>query len=214
MAVDSAHVTFGDREIGVRALFSLISSRYNATPNRRCVPGWVGSVVKWRHSFRTGHKGRWTYRKWALARFFYCQEGGMSSIQEEVEARLATAEPDVEVLLAEVLAGGTLRLFIDHPDGVTLALCERVTHALPEVRERYALEVSSPGVQRPLTKPAHFRRFLGRRARVRTRDAVEGHQSFTGELVGASDSEVTIAADTGVVAIPYDDIHRSNLVEE
>ena len=68
--------------------------------------------------------------------------------------------------------------------------------------------------QRPLTKPDHFRRFLGRRARVRTRDAREGHRSFTGELVGASDAEVTIAADTGVVAIPYDDIPRSNLVEE
>jgi ribosome maturation factor RimP len=138
----------------------------------------------------------------------------MSSIQQEVEARLATAEPDVEVLLAEVVPGGTLRLFIDHPEGVSLDLCERVTLALAEVRERYALEVSSPGVERPLTKPAHFRRFLGRRARVRTRDALDGHKSFTGELVGASEDEVTIAADTGVVAIPYADIHRSTLVEE
>jgi ribosome maturation factor RimP len=89
-----------------------------------------------------------------------------------------------------------------------------VTHLLPEVRERYALEVSSPGLDRPLSKPAHFRRFLGRRARVRTREARDGHRSFTGELVGASDVEVTIAAGTGVVAIPYDDITRSNLVEE
>ena len=69
-------------------------------------------------------------------------------------------------------------------------------------------------MQRPLTKPSHFRRFLGRRARVRTRDALSGHRSFTGELVGATDNEVTIAADTGVIAIPYADIHRSNLVEE
>jgi ribosome maturation factor RimP len=138
----------------------------------------------------------------------------MSSIQEEVEARLATAEPDVEVLLAEVVGGETLRLFIDHPDGVSLALCERVTSALVEVRERYALEVSSPGLERPLTKPAHFRRYLGRRARVRTRGDHGGRTSFTGELVGASDHEVTIAADSGVVAIPYADIHRSNLVEE
>ena len=99
----------------------------------------------------------------------------MSSIQTEIEAQLAATEPDVEVLLAEVLGGDTVRLFIDHPDGVTLALCERVTHALPEVRERYALEVSSPGSERPLTKPDHFRRFLGRRARVRTRDAHDGH---------------------------------------
>jgi ribosome maturation factor RimP len=138
----------------------------------------------------------------------------MNSLQEDIEARLAARAPDVEVLLAEVVGGETLRLFIDHPDGVTLALCERVTLELGDLRERYALEVSSPGQQRPLSKPAHFRRFLGRRARVRTRDAREGHRSFTGELVGASDDVVTIAADTGVVSIPYADIHRSNLVEE
>lgn len=135
-------------------------------------------------------------------------------IQTEVETALASAEPDVEVLLAEIVAGGTLRLFIDHPDGVSLDLCERVTHALNDVRARYALEVSSPGRERPLSKPAHFRRFLGRRARVRTREARDGHKSFTGELVGADDREVTIAAETGVVAIPYTEIHRSNLVEE
>ena len=138
----------------------------------------------------------------------------MSSVQAEIEARLAAAEPQVEVLLAEVVGGDTMRVFIDHPDGVTLDLCERVTHQLAEIRERYALEVSSPGLDRPLTKPAHFRRFLGRRARVRTRDARDGHKSFTGELVGASDEEVTIAATTGVIAIPYADIFRSNLVEE
>lgn len=136
------------------------------------------------------------------------------SIQEEIETRLAEQAPDVEVLLAEVLGGHTVRLFIDHPDGVTLDLCERVTHLLPEVRERYALEVSSPGTRRPLTKPQHFRRFLGRHARVRTRDATDGHRSFTGELVGADDREVTIAAQDGVVAIPYADIQRSNLIEE
>ena len=135
-------------------------------------------------------------------------------IQQEIEARLGTAQPDVEVLVAEVIGGHTVRLFIDHPDGVTLALCERVTHDLADVRERYALEVSSPGPRRALTKPAHFRRFLGRRARVRTRDAREGHTTFTGELVGATDREVTLAAADGLVAIPYADISRSNLIEE
>ncbi len=137
-----------------------------------------------------------------------------SRIQDEVEATLSAAEPDVEVLLAEVHGGQTLRLFVDHPDGVTLAVCERVTKALDGFTERYALEVSSPGRDRPLTKPQHFRRFLGRRARVRTRDPHDGRKSFTGELVGASDDAVTIAADSGIIAIPYVDIHRSNLVEE
>jgi ribosome maturation factor RimP len=136
------------------------------------------------------------------------------TLQTEIEARLAASEPDVEVLLAEVVGGSTVRVFIDHPEGVTLGLCERVTKALPELRERYALEVSSPGTERPLSKPQHFHRYLGRRARVRTRDALDGHKSFTGELVGASEDAVTIAAETGVVAIPYAEIHRSNLVEE
>jgi ribosome maturation factor RimP len=135
----------------------------------------------------------------------------VSALQSEIEARLATSEPDVEVLLAEV-SGTTLRLYIDHPDGVTLALCERVSGQLNEYRERYSLEVSSPGVDRPLTKPQHYSRFLGRHARVRLRDAREGHRSVTGELVGASDQEVTIAADDGVVTIPYAQIARSNLI--
>jgi ribosome maturation factor RimP len=136
----------------------------------------------------------------------------MSSIQADIEAKLAEREPQVEVLLAE-LRGDTVELYIDHPDGVTLDLCERVTHALPELLEQYGLTVSSPGTDRPLSKPDHFRRFIGRRARVRTRDEHDGRRSFTGELVGASETEVTIAAGSGVVAIPYDDISRSNLVE-
>jgi ribosome maturation factor RimP len=148
----------------------------------------------------------------------------MSTLQSEIEERLATGEPDVEVLLAEVVSDGTLRIFIDHPDGVTLELCERVTALLADLRERYALEVSSPGTERPLTKPNHFRRYVGRRARVRTREprpvptvgsVPQGRaKSFTGELVGATDSEITLAADGGVVAIPYSEIRRSNLVEE
>jgi ribosome maturation factor RimP len=136
----------------------------------------------------------------------------VSPLQTEIEARLAQCEPDVEVLLAEVISGPTLRLFIDHPGGVTLDLCERVSGRLNDYRERYALEVSSPGQDRPLTKPQHFSRFLGRRARVRLREAREGHKSLTGELVGASEREVTIAAGDGIVTIPYDQIARSNLV--
>src|SRR5665213_2633653 len=93
----------------------------------------------------------------------------MSPLQTDIETRLAQSEPEIEVLLAEVLGGRCLRVFIDHPDGVTLAMCERVTLLLGDLRERYSLEVSSPGSERPLTKPAHFRRFVGRRARVRTR---------------------------------------------
>jgi ribosome maturation factor RimP len=144
----------------------------------------------------------------------------MTQLQTEIEERLARTEPDVEVLLAELVGGSRLRVFIDHPDGVTLDLCERVTYDLTDLRERFSLEVSSPGRERPLTKPSHFRRFVGRRARVRTRQEREVStgatraRSFTGELVGASDTEVTLAADGGVIAIPYSEIRRSNLVEE
>ncbi len=136
----------------------------------------------------------------------------MSAIQADIEARLSQAEPEVEVLLAEVVGGSLVRLFIDHPGGVSLELCERVTGHLAAVREQYSLEVSSPGTERPLSKPEHFRRFVGQRARVRTRGDHAGRTSFTGELLGATDDEVTVAADTGVVSIPYADIHRSNLL--
>src|SRR3954470_15686943 len=135
-----------------------------------------------------------------------------SAIQKDIEARLPESQPDVEALLAEVVGSRLVRLFIDHPGGVTLELCERVTRELPEVREKYALEVSSPGTDRPLTKPEHFRRYLGPRARVRTRGDHDGRRSFTGELLDAGDEGVTVAAETGVVSIAYADIHRSNLL--
>jgi len=134
-------------------------------------------------------------------------------IQTRIEQKLASTEPEVDVLLCERVAAERLRLTIDHPRGVDLELCERVTKHLGELLVDYGLEVSSPGPQRPLTKPEHFRRFLGRRARVRTREARDGHKSFTGELLGATEREVTVAADTGVVSIPYSEINRSNLVE-
>jgi ribosome maturation factor RimP len=145
----------------------------------------------------------------------------MTALQADIEDRLAQTEPDVEVLVAELVGGSTLRVFIDHPDGVTLDLCERVTGHLAPLREQYRLEVSSPGIERPLSKPAHYRRFLGRRARIRTRPhrdaadhAAERSHSVTGELVGATDDEVTLAAPDGLIAIPYSEISRSNLVEE
>jgi ribosome maturation factor RimP len=139
-------------------------------------------------------------------------EETVNALHREIEERLAEAEPEVELLLAEVVSGRTLRLFIDHPSGVTLALCERVSGRLNDYRERYSLEVSSPGQDRPLTKPQHYTRFLGRHARVRLREARDGHKSVTGELVGASDKDVTIAASGAVVTISYEEITRSNLV--
>jgi ribosome maturation factor RimP len=137
----------------------------------------------------------------------------IESIETEIQQRLAEAEPTVELLLCE-LNGGTVRIYIDHADGVDLDLCERVTRALSVLRETYALEVSSPGPKRPLTKPAHFQRFLGRRAKIRTRSEHEGRRNFTGELIAADDSGVTIGADGTIVTLTYNDISKSNLVPQ
>ena len=136
-------------------------------------------------------------------------------LHTDIEERLEGSLPAVEVLACERVASEKLRLTVDHPDGVSLKLCEDVTRELGDLLARYALEVSSPGPQRPLTKPDHFRRFLGRRARVRTREPRDGHRSFTGELVGATDDEVTVAVDpeAALVSIPYTEISRSNLLE-
>lgn len=133
-------------------------------------------------------------------------------LQTSIEQRLAGPLPEVELLACERVAAERLRLTIDTPGGVDLALCERVTEELRDLLVDYGLEVSSPGPERPLTKPDHFRRYIGRQARVRTREPRDGHRSFTGELVGASDEEVTVAADAGVVSIPYSEISRSHLV--
>jgi ribosome maturation factor RimP len=136
-------------------------------------------------------------------------------LHTDIEQRLASALPGVELLACERSGHDRLRLFVDHPDGVSLELCERVTRELRDLLVDHSLEVSSPGPERPLTKPDHFRRYLGRRARVRTRGELQGHKSFTGELVGATDAEVTVAVDpeAALVSIPYGDIARSNLLE-
>jgi ribosome maturation factor RimP len=136
-----------------------------------------------------------------------------SKIQEHIETRLSSTEPEVEVLLAEQVGAERVRLFIDHPDGVDLALCERVTNHLRDLLQDYALEVSSPGPDRPLAKPDHFRRYVGRHVRVRTRMPIDGAKSFSGELVEAADDAVSVAADAGIVRIPFADIHKSNLLE-
>lgn len=147
------------------------------------------------------------------AHLFFVLMQTTSKIQEDIESRLSSAEPEVEVLLAEQVGTERVRLFIDHPDGVSLELCERVTEHLRDLLQEYGLEVSSPGPERPLAKPDHFRRYVGRRVRVRTREPIEGSKSFSGELVEAADDAVSVAAEAGIVRIPYADIHKSNLLE-
>ena len=139
----------------------------------------------------------------------------MNQLQTDIEQRVAEIEPAIEVLAVE-RSGSTLRVFIDHPEGVTLAHTEHVARALADLRGSDSLEVSSPGPRRPLAKPEHFRRFVGRRARVRLAAGCESfaQRNLTGELVGASTDEVTLAVPDGVVAIPYAAIERSHLLED
>ena len=138
----------------------------------------------------------------------------MDDLQQTIETRLSELEPEVEVLALERPASEGLRLYIDHPGGVDLALCERVTRHLRDLLAEYSLEVSSPGQERPLTKPEHFRRFVGHTVRVRTREEIEGQRSFTGTLKGADESSVELDAGGRAVQIPLDRVRRSNLVSE
>ena len=135
-------------------------------------------------------------------------------LQEKIERRVGEFDPQVELIALERPAAETLRLYIDHPEGVDLALCERVTNQLRDLLEAWSLEVSSPGIDRPLTKPAHYRRYLGRRVRVRTEEAIDGRRNFTGTLTDADDESVSLDADGAAVRIPLAGIRRSNLIPE
>jgi ribosome maturation factor RimP len=138
----------------------------------------------------------------------------MEDLQAKIEATLSAREPEVEVIVLERPAGSALRLFIDHPSGVDLGMCERVTGHLRGLLQTYSLEVSSPGLDRPLTKPEHYRRFVGQRVKVRTSDAIEGRRNFTGTLTAANERSVSVDPGGGAVEIPLDRVRRSNLVPE
>ena len=135
-------------------------------------------------------------------------------IEREVEERLAGLDPAIEVVLIERPGGDLMRLYIDHPDGVGLDLCERVTGHLRDLLADYALEVSSPGLDRPLTKPEHYERFAGHTVRVRTAAPIDGQRNFTGRLEAAGADTIKVETGGGPVEIPLDRIHRSNLVPE
>ena len=138
----------------------------------------------------------------------------LNQLEETIEARLRETQPDVELLALEQVAAERLRLTIDREGGVDIALCETVTGHLRDLNEEWALEVSSPGPERPLTKPAHFRRFLGHRVRVRTWEEVAGNKSFTGRLAGADDETVSVDSGDGPVSIPLSAVRRSNLLPD
>jgi ribosome maturation factor RimP len=132
----------------------------------------------------------------------------------EIAPQVETAIPGVEVLALELSGPERFTVFIDHPRQVDHALCALVTDVLRPYLRDYTVDVSSPGVERPLRTPAHFERAVGRRVALRTSNDIEGRKRFKGELVGTTPAGVRVDTDGEEYEIPYDAIVRGNLIEE
>lgn len=150
----------------------------------------------------------------------------MAALQERLEQLL---EPVIgslgyELLLLEYSPSPKntmLRLYIDAAAGITLDDCERVSKEVAGVldvedpiRNAYRLEVSSPGLDRPLVKPAHFQRFVGQQARVQLLAPLNGRRRFIGAIVGADEQIVRIETEEGIAEIPLAEIDRARLVPD
>jgi ribosome maturation factor RimP len=137
------------------------------------------------------------------------------SVASEVERDVVTQLPDVEVFDVQ-LAGGVLRVTIDHPQGVDHEVCSRVSNVLRGYTERFQLEVSSPGIPRPLIRPKHFQRSVGSRIAVETREAIDGRKRFTGSLRDADDQQIVLELPDREepLPIPLALVRKSHLVEE
>jgi ribosome maturation factor RimP len=132
----------------------------------------------------------------------------------EIAPQIEQAIPGVEVLALELSGPERFTVFIDHPQQVDHALCERVTDVLRPYLRDYTVDVSSPGAQRPLRTPAHFERAIGRRVVLRTANDIDGRKRFKGEVVAATSAAIRVAAGEDEYEIPYDAIVRGNLIEE
>lgn len=130
-------------------------------------------------------------------------------LQREVTRTVEHAVPGVEVLALEVTGKERFCLFIDHPEGVDHALCERVTTVLRPYLERYSVEVSSPGPEPPLRTRSHFERAVGRTVRVKTETG-----RARGEVLSAGERAFQISNGEQPTEIPYDAIVRANVIEE
>ena len=133
------------------------------------------------------------------------------TLEREISGRVAEALPGVEVLAVELTGLERFTVFVDREgEAVDLALCERVTRLLSDYLREYGIDVSSPGPERPIRKPEHFQRALGRQVKLKT----DKRTKVRGEIKRADDDAVTLAADSGEVAIPYEEIVRGNLIYE
>ncbi|MDQ3876400.1 MAG: ribosome maturation factor RimP [Actinomycetota bacterium] len=136
-------------------------------------------------------------------------------LHHEVAQKIEAGIPGVEVLAVELAAPDRFVVYIDHATGVDHALCERVTDVLRPYLSDFAVDVSSPGSERPLRTPAHFSRVAGQRISLRTAAEIAGRKRFRGELVSAGEATVKVATGTDAhVDIPYEQIVRANLIDE
>ncbi|TNF90172.1 MAG: ribosome maturation factor RimP [Gammaproteobacteria bacterium] len=130
-----------------------------------------------------------------------------------------------ELVGVEFLGGGghgTLRVYIDRDDGVSVDDCAAISHQISgildieePIKQAYDLEVSSPGIDRPLFKLADFQRFAGQTARIKLAIAQQGRKNFKGRLQGVADDKmVRIEVDGEEFSLPFADIARANLVGE
>ncbi len=124
-----------------------------------------------------------------------------------------------ELVALERVGRGLLRVYIDSPEGVGLDDCVRVSNQLTRVFtvenvDYSRLEVSSPGLDRPLVKAADFVRFAGSKATIKLRLPMEGRKKFVGNIVGMEDGVLRLETETGVVAIAMDDIESARLVPD
>jgi ribosome maturation factor RimP len=136
-------------------------------------------------------------------------------IEGEVEAVLAARFPEVELVDVELRGGrqGTVTLYIDRRSGVDHALCAAVTHALDALRDRYALEVSSPGLDRPLRRPAHFAAAVGRHVAVKTAAPHDGRSNFRGRLAAADARGIVLELEQQRrAALPYEGIASAHVI--
>ncbi len=127
----------------------------------------------------------------------------------------------VEVVYAHEAGRWCLRIFIDKPGGVNLNDCERVSRAVEQVLDEldfiphsYVLEVSSPGLERPLKKAEDYQRYAGRLVRIGTYAPQDGRRKFTGRLVGSNEQGVTILVDDRELLIPWHNISKATLAVE
>ena len=141
----------------------------------------------------------------------------LKQLREPTIERLGYEVVDVEVRLG--VGGGLVRLFIDKPDGVDLDDCEKVSlavSALLDVEDpvpgNYNLEVSSPGLDRKLTKPSHFQWFAGETVKVQTRFPIEGRRRFRGTLVSSDDENIVVEVDGESHSLPLKTIDTARLV--